>query len=465
MTFRDEAIARKWFGKDRVATHLMMDGGRLSITDDQAGAFLNIYFASVIVRQERLSIVEVRTPIFRLFFDLDTRFKKGAHGIQRTVTKLCRLIWDHVVNDFFVVSTDGSLIHDRPSSRCSLSSLPSTGSLREEEGPAGSGENPARMIVCQAPSKIEKSEVDDDGESVKHGVHIVFPHIFVNSPIALACRASLLEKIAAAFMDPIPGDSVTDSSTDSTASTSGFATPINSWDSVVDDSVFRSSGLRMIFSGKGRGEARAYLPKFEIDDLGDSKPCCLDTAAAKRAYIHDTSIRVFHGTLTPCTGGEHEIADQPGVHSQGGCVVGTGTPIDMYQEALPALREVLPTVYKDTRFIRAFVTSHAVMIKTSSRFCLNKGGEHRTSTIYICITKRGVCQKCYCRKEERGCADYASPIIPLPHEVTRVFFPDDSFLDDPVEIAKKKTMAASTTKRKSSLSSILKRSKALKRVK
>lgn len=454
--FRDEAIARKWFAsKDHpTATHLMMDGGRLAVPDDQAGAFLNIYFASVVIRKEKLSIVEVKTPVFRLFFDLDIRFKSGAHGIQRTISKMCKIIWEHVTTDFFILDMNDAAL-ERPGSTCSLATAATTVS-------EGSDSGHAKMIVCQAPSKIETPGSGKDAvESVKHGVHVVFPQIFVNSPIALACREALLEKLPEAFLDE-SNDQCTDSSTDSTASTSGFINPINSWESIVDDSVFRGSGLRMIFSGKGRGEDRAYVPRFEIDRYGDIRTCQLETAAVKRELIHATSLRVFHDRLTPCAAGEHEIADQPGVHSTGGCVIGTGTSIDMYQEAIPKLRELLPAVYKDTRFLKAFVTSNAVMIKTASRYCLNKGGEHRTSTIYLCVTKRGVCQKCYCRKEERGCADYSSPLIPLPYEVIRVFFPDDVFLDDPVEVTKKKTSSMSTKRRKNSLQSILKRSRAIK---
>lgn len=447
--FRDDAISRKWFAsKERPATHLMMDGGRLSIPDDQAGAFLNIYFASVVVRREKLSLVEVKTPVFRLFFDLDIRFKKGARGVQRSVERMCKIIWEHVTMDFFVVDT------------APLQGHMSTSSL-ETATTVGSGkEDMTRCIVCQAPSK---AEVSDEVEVVKHGVHIVFPHIFVNSPIALACRQALLEKLPLEFARGQHVDG-TDSSTDSTASTSGFTGPANSWEDVVDDSVFRGSGLRMIYSGKGRGEDRAYTPRFEIDHCGNTRVCQVDTAAIKREYIHDTSIRAFHQRLTPCVAGEHEIADDPGVHSAGGVVIGTGTPIEMYQEAIPKLRELLPAAYKDTQFLKAFVTSHAVMLKTSSRFCMNVQREHTTSTIYLCITKRGVCQKCYCRKEERGCAGYSSPLIPLPYEVVRVFFPDDAFIDDPVEVSKKKVVATSTKKRKNSLQTILKRSRAMKGV-
>lgn len=467
MKFRDEALARKWFAsKDRPsATHLMMDGGRLSIPDDQSGAFLNIYFASVVVRGEKLSLVEVKTPVFRLFFDLDIRFKKDAHGIQRTITRLCRIVWEHVTNDFFIVPSEG-LFAERQTSLSSMDTMISG----DDPQVIDCGAEKTRMIVCQAPSKIEAAKSGGDlseGGVVKHGVHVVFPNIYVNSPIALACRDKLLEKLPDMFLEGIssldPSDD-TNSSTESTASTSGYAHPVNSWSDIVDDSVFKGSGLRMIFSGKGRSESRAYLPKFEIDRLGDIHPCSLETAAAKRTYIHDTSIRVFRNTLTPCIGGEHEIADKPGVHVHGECVVGTSTPIDMYQEALPKLREVLPAVYKDTRFLNAFVTAHAVMIKTNSRYCQNKKGEHTTSTIYLCITKRkGVCQRCYCRKEERGCADYTSPFTPLPPEIVRVFFPDETFLDDPEEVAKKKATSISAKKRKtSSLQNILRRSRVLK---
>lgn len=457
MTFRNEANKRNWFAaKDAPCSHLLMDGGRLSIPDDQAAVFLNIYFSSVVIRQEKLSVVEVKTPTFRLFFDLDIRFKKDAHAIHRAIHKLCRIVWEHCTSDFFDLHTEA------PCATSSVSSLSTMETDASSTCQTGVSSSPAfRMIACYAPPKIEENG------SIKHGVHIVFPHIFVNAPIALACREALLAKIDHLFDDGTrmhsQGDAASDNSAEasveSTASTSGYPTPTNSWSDILDDSVFRANGLRMVYSGKGKSEGRAYVPKYEILDMrGDMVPCDVSTAVLKRQYVHDTSIRVFHHSLTPCLGGEHEIADSPTTHNQGGLVTGKSTPIDMFSEALPKLREVLPSVYKDCRFMNAFVTTHAVMIKTNSRYCHNKGGEHRTSTIYLCVTKKGVCQRCYCRKEERGCADFASPIIPLDSDTVRVFFPD-TFLDDPDEEVKKSMVLPTTRRKTSTLQNVLKRSR------
>jgi hypothetical protein len=48
-----------------------------------------------------------------------------------------------------------------------------------------------------------------------------------------------------------------------------------------------------------------------------------------------------------------------------------------------------------------------------SRFCLNKGSEHSSSTIYFVITQNGISQKCFCKKNDQrhsgSCSKFTSP--------------------------------------------------------
>lgn len=52
------------------STHLLLTGGKLKVSDASHAEFLAEY-ANSVARGERTSIVERRTPVFRLFFDLD----------------------------------------------------------------------------------------------------------------------------------------------------------------------------------------------------------------------------------------------------------------------------------------------------------------------------------------------------------------------------------------------------------
>lgn len=409
--FRHECHRRGWWCTDgKVPTHFFLDGGKLSVPDDCAGTFLNIYFRSVAVKRERLCVVELKTPVFRLFFDLDIRFHSttSREEIEKTIRHLCISIHRFVTTGFFdldaVSSSQSSLDIERRIS-----------------------------YICEAPQK-------DEEEAVKYGVHLIFPEIYVNSPIALKLREKLLVAIPHAFDDT-------------------YTCPSNTWSDVIDDSVYRKNGLRMLYSHKGKVENRAYVPTGRIENDTTYIPLKPSVSEA-REILHKTSVRVMRGMITPCTGGEHEIADAEDTHRVDGLVIGKCVSIGPYTDASEKLRHYLPDVYKHVTFTGAFQTDHAIMLKTNSRFCHNIDREHRTSTIYLAITKTGVSQRCYCRKEEYGCRSYHGPETPIPTSLVKEFLPeaDTKFLDD-IELQSR----TSVRKRKSSLQNVLKRSKLIKK--
>jgi len=65
------SLKKKWASKDpKKFTHLLLDGGKLFVPDEQHALFLNEY-ANAVARNEKMFVVETRTPIFRLFVDFD----------------------------------------------------------------------------------------------------------------------------------------------------------------------------------------------------------------------------------------------------------------------------------------------------------------------------------------------------------------------------------------------------------
>lgn len=361
-SFRDEMMSRGWWmraGAQTPATHLLLDGGRLCVPDDHAGTFLNMYFNAVL-RKERVAVVELKTPIFRLFFDIDARVATDATDLTPTLQCIYA-----AVHEFWAIS------------------------------------GAVRMLVCAAPPKPQ-----DDG--TKLGFHVVFPTVYVNAPIALAFRDVLLKALDDACPD----------------------TCLNTWADAIDPCVFKANGLRALYSSKGPNEDRAYVPWGHVETSG-TEPLHKNiervgtlTAPDKRVWVHECSLRVFNATLTPCVGGHDTIADQPDVHRAGGVIVGRSVALDAYAEWLPKVQGALPAMYATQRFVGVFKTDTAVMLRSSSRYCQHVGREHRTSTVYFCISRRGVCQKCYCRKDDSGCALFSSQQYPLADEVITAFVPD-----------------------------------------
>jgi hypothetical protein len=361
--FKDELAAKGWMlragstQEQAPATHLFLDGGRAAVPDNLAGAFLNMY-TNALLRGERVCCVELKSAVFRMFFDVDAVVAVAEEA-------------DGLVAAF-------EIINDAAMQFWTVSEKP-------------------RLVISSAPPK-------PDPDGTKCGFHLVWPTIFVNAPIALAFRAHVIELLQQSNI-----------------------AALNSWHNVLDACVFKGTGLRMVFSDKGN-EGRPYTPTMSMGSADG--PVAIEgiTAAEKRMYVHELSLRVFDQTLTPCRNGIEQLADDVTYSGNSG----TSFRLEAFTSHLQTVQEALPAVYDTQRFVGAFRMEHAVMLRSSSRFCHNVDREHRTSTVYFCITRRGVSQRCYCRKEDAGCATFGSEWYHLPAEVIEAFLPPqkDALLED-----------------------------------
>lgn len=146
-------------------THLFLTGGKARVPDDMATLFLNAY-ANAIVRGDTPSISECRTPVFRLFMDLDIKAKTSSLDTLRDIG----LFIAQQASMFFVC------------------------------------EVPEVTVLTTQPKVIVGTE------NVKHGVHLVWANVFTSSHIALAFRTILVEKLETKFKDLfcISWDSIVD---------------------------------------------------------------------------------------------------------------------------------------------------------------------------------------------------------------------------------------------------------------
>lgn len=347
----------------RVATHLLLDGGKACVPPESHAAFLNAYAASVArFPQQRPCVVELRTPVFRMFVDLDTRFAtaeaaaaaaRGGPGMRRVLAALAD-----------AVCPDG-------------------------------GE---RALVCAA------SEPTRHDDGVKHGFHVVWPDVLVTAATALELRRRMIDRLRA---------EAPEASLDLVAS----------WDAVVDASVFRSNGLRMPWSGKGRGDQRFYQLRWVLGADGELQPAEAASVSAMRDALRQLSIRTFDAQPTLCLVGDDEAAAAVG---DGDGVVPRA--LAAYAHVLPALDAALPAQFCGQRFTGLMAADHCFMLRSTSRYCFNLGRHHRTNNVYFALTRRGVSQRCYCRCETAEgrrygmCKDFASECWPVPPEVTDAFF-------------------------------------------
>jgi hypothetical protein len=83
------SLRKKWGAKDpQKFTHLLLDGGKLFVPDQQHSLFLNEY-SNCVARSEKLFVVETRTPTFRLFVDFDFKPVPAPDIITAAIQSAC----------------------------------------------------------------------------------------------------------------------------------------------------------------------------------------------------------------------------------------------------------------------------------------------------------------------------------------------------------------------------------------
>lgn len=341
-------------GTEAKATHLLLDGGKARVPDESAGAFLNAY-AIAVVKGVRPCVVELRTPVFKLFFDLDVKTKADLDL------------------DF------GSIMRTLQSSAVAFFA-----------------EDCPRAVVCTTDPK-------QCADYTKQGRHVVWTDIFVTAPTALAFREAVIQALDEAHPE-------------------ACAAP---WTSVVDACVFRANGLRMPFSAKGRDNPSVYRP-VEVWTGGESKGVGEVTGVSEvRRWARELSIRAFMRDETPVREGiDIPVAEDGAVEA----LRGTSKSLKEYEVALPQLDAALPIQFTGQRFTSIIRTESCFLLRSSSRYCLNRGGTHNTCGVYFILTLKGVRQACYCRcdstegRKYGHCKDFKSDIWPVPDEVLVAFF-------------------------------------------
>lgn len=162
-TMRDVLQANDWWLKRGVGqapiakkpTHLLLDGGRAHVPEASEGQFLNEYVL-VVARNAGSppAVVELRTPVFRMFMDVDAKLALGT-GCD------FEALW----NAIYKASTE--FFAEAP-----------------------------RMVVCTAPIKT-------DAAVAKHGAHVIWPEVWVRAEVALAFRETLIPTLREAFGDAL----------------------------------------------------------------------------------------------------------------------------------------------------------------------------------------------------------------------------------------------------------------------
>ena len=368
-------------GSPKPTTHLLLDGGKLHVPPDQDSLFLN-KLAVRIVQGSPDHVVEVRTPLFKLFWDVD------AHLDASSV--LQDEAWEALLGR--LVALTQAFFGPGVDSDC---------------------------LVCRTPPRALA-----DGGVIKHGFHLHFPGLVTSPGVALGIRKVVLPSL----------------SEGETPLANGWDKALDA--AVFGGSGLRLPYQR---KGKHAAPDAVYAPAFWLRQDGAMQRVeKLSTVSAIREVLKVCSIRAGQdATPTPLREdvlAMPEMAEAAEADETGAlCKQALGArhrSLAAYVEVLPMLSDALPIFFAGERFTAVMETDNCFILRSSSRYCCNLGRSHSTNNVYFVLKPAGIAQHCYCRcdtilgrRSGKPCRDFCSAVWEVPPEVTRFFF-QNKMLDD-----------------------------------
>lgn len=404
----------------REVTHLLLDGGNIHLSSDDMEEFYSCY-ANDLVCGRKNFIVEMKTPVFKYFMDLDILDHEFYEG--KRLIKLVQTV-QHALSFFF----------DR------------------YDGFSGD------VYICTSPPKEQHLQ---DTDYIKTGVHLIWPDVVVTTDIAIFLRQFVIQYVTAKL---------------------GKREEHNPWEVVFDHSVYESNGLRMIGSYKAqsckdcrrnrdnsscdtcKGLGKLYgnhtytldsilstnrilkvkivkelktqqmklikllsirSNKFRANmDIKEPYPPWFNVSLASKSNKH------IHKLLKPTRDAHQKTGGSNAVTISDTEIVDAVKTVlyESFRSSYPGIPE-----YRDIyiRSVRKPMQSknECYWVTTDCRYCLNVGREHNSSTIYFKIDYKGIVAKCFSRKttlSDRNitCSKFHS----INHEISlkykEILFPD-----------------------------------------
>ncbi len=380
----------------RLVTHLLMDGGSVAIPDNTMNEFYKKY-ASDVENGHMNYIVEQRTPYFNFLVDMDFF---GAEAVSLKNMEDYTLFIQLVLKDFFTDAPPGAF----------------------------------KAIVCSRPPSKCK-------DGIKTGVHIVFPDIPVTSEIGLILRNAIVQKLTEGF--------------------GGRELEENTWSKVIDSSVYKGNGLRMPGSGKielcskckgvlkqpcgicsGDGKVdigRIYVPVLVV---GGKQGELEELKVDKLKMVLATKVRTLHTIskydhiipkwFEPECVIKRTYSEKNNNNNNNNKKKKGHDELGINDKKFKIIAKLINTKFPKNPEITSvrFYTDY-FLVRSSSKYCQNKGSEHNSVTTFFHIDRVGVRQKCFCRCDVtrlsgKICKEYASEVIKHTPHIKKSLFPDES---------------------------------------
>jgi hypothetical protein len=363
---------RKYFGRTgHEVSHLLLDKGVLSVPESAHDDFVHEYSKGVLRGGRPSCVVEYKPRSFRMFYDLDIVVKDASMAAMMSVGDFP----EDVRNIMHTICIATVFLFDVAKSS---------------------------VIIC-----ISNTPKKKDG-GLKLGIHITFESIFVTSNTALHVREKVLELLA---LEKNPFE--------------------NSWDAIMDSAVFKGSGMRLVWAAKQDDLRRVYVPRLEYV-LDRSEAGVLETVLDPEAIVTSlgaikdvvarTCLRA-RGSLTKLRNPDIDISVSPSVPGNF-----SHASLREYSGVVEEINKAIPAKYNG-RVTGVVKSEHVYMFRNSSKYCENVGREHTSSNTYFLVSRSGMRQCCYSRKDDDAktcrCADFRGEYIKLPKKVMDELFPEE----------------------------------------
>jgi len=432
--------AEKDKGQPRPTTHLLLDGGTLHIEEEKEAEFLRTLAEALYVERESLYIVECKTPVFKMMMDLDIFENRELAFMEADK--------DRTNSHLLSVESIVKCI------QCTFSQFYSNAAHQKL----------LDVLVCRTEPKTEIKKSGDGQPDVvytKTGIHLIWPDVHVDMNRAQALRRAMIYDLNNKF---------------------GSRHAHNSWDDAVDPTVLNKNGLRMLgcrkchictscrnkpvekqtcrsCCGSGRfDEGRIYKPALVMRHDGSSNAEELMKLADLKLYLMQRSSIRLPGLTNPPDAPTFAVPPSYAIELNPTNARSAGQKLRWMKQRNQALHEphagthpynnqrrFLPDTDWRVSGLRKFVQSNFpsnpeitkveqrnnyYTCHSTSRYCINKGGEHNNNHVYFVVSPAGARQRCLCqcvgtpRKFHVDCNNFQSEWVPLPPRLFASLYPE-----------------------------------------
>jgi len=355
-------------------SHVLMDGGVLSVPFDKLNVFYDKYIEAV-NHGEKLFIVEQKSENYNFFVDLDY---KGSESLTiEEIKDICKVICDKV---------------------------------KRHGG--------KECLISVAPPKTS-------GTKIKTGVHLNWPGLIVDQASAIALREHLLISLTKAkgsynWNDII--DAAVYGSVSRQAKGSGFRMP---WSlKLVKHDACGGQGCAGC-KFKRKIEQLAYLPLF----VYKTGPLSMLTNIGQNPDVDILKMSAVR-TNEP----QNTVIDNPSVKIKDeGSFSLAQTKDEIQNEELKSMIEVFVRKNMEgqgqSMITKIFRHNDTYLVSTTSKYCENLKRDHGSNHIWFFVSGKVIAQKCFCRCEtlhgrrDGFCKDFYGRKYQLPPSITDKLYP------------------------------------------